>query len=135
MPIKRYKPEQIVINKFPHSILQIHGHDVISIDRGEGGSLVMSVDMRDNVNKIIANLSKDGFIVSRNYELYMLRPDKSTVIIEDGFGREIIKARFLNPKAFALEGTVQYGDKAFPLEVQGFYGLCSGHSTVDIKID
>lgn len=98
--------------------------------------MVLSVDMRDKSGKIIANLSKNGFIVSKTYELYMLRPDKNTVIIEDGYGREILKARFLNPRAFALEGIIQYGDRTFPLEMQGFSGGCFGHSKVtDIGVN
>jgi hypothetical protein len=77
---------------------------------------------------MIANLSKNGFIVSKNYELYLLRPDKNTVIIWDGYENEILKARFLNPKAFAVQGMVQYQDKKVPLDIQGMSNSCFGHS-------
>lgn len=117
-----------VTNQFPNTILQVKDHDVVSIDRGEGDSLVLSVDMRDASGKMIANLSKNGFIVSKNYELYLLRPDKSTVIIWDGYEKEILKARFLNPNAFALQGTVQYLDRIVPLEFGMLTNSCMGHS-------
>jgi len=123
-------------NKFPHTILLIHKHQVISIDRSEAGSLVLSVDMRDTAGRVIAKLSKNGFVVSKNYDLYLLRPDKSTLIIEDGMGKEILKARFINPKAFAIEGTVQYQDRLFPLELAGFSNNCFGHAgEAEIVID
>jgi hypothetical protein len=123
-----------VANRFPTTILEIHGHSVVSIDRSLAGSLILSIDMRDINSKIIAKLDKNGFVVSKNYELYALRPDRSTIIIEDGFGKEVVKARFINPKAFAIEGVVQYQDKSFPLDLTGFYGSCFAHGSTIISI-
>ncbi len=126
----------MITNKFPHTVLMIGDHNVISIDRGGTGSLVIYVDMKDASGKIIARLNGDGFIVGKNYELYLLRPDKNTVIIDDGFGSHVLKARFLNPRAFSVEGTAIYGDKSFQLEMSGFTGLCSSHAgRADIAIE
>ena len=126
-----------VTNKFPHVILNMRNRDVISIDRGSAGSLVLTVDTRDTSGKIIASLSKDGFVVSKNYELYLLRPDKSTVIIEDGYGKAVLKARFMNPTTFALEGLVQSGGQAIPLDFPSFLqDDCFFHSgTEDIRLN
>ena len=125
----------MVTNKFPHTVLQVKGQSVVSIDRLEDGSVVLSVEMRDTSNRIIARLNKNGFVVNSGYALYMLRPDKSTVIIEDQYGKEVLNARFLNRQAFRLSGVLQYKTTAFPLELPNFKNSCFSNNGVDIAIN
>ena len=65
---------------------------------------MLSVDIRDKHNEIVVRLDKDGFVVNRNYILYMLRPDKSTILIKDAYGKEMLYARYMNPREFFLSG-------------------------------
>ncbi len=125
----------MVTNKFPHTILQVQGQSVVSIDRLENGSVVLSVEMRDTSNRIIARLNKNGFVVNSSYALYMLRPDKSTIIIEDQYGKEVLNARFLNRQAFRLNGVLQYRATAFPLDLPNFKNSCFSNNGVDIAIN
>jgi hypothetical protein len=117
-----------VMNQFPNTILRVKGNDVITIDRGDEGSLVLSVDMRDASGRMIASLGKNGFVVSKTYELYMLRPDLSTVLIEDAYGKELLRAKFINPKAFVIKGKIQYQDKVVPLDIPGAANVCFAHA-------
>ena len=92
-----------ITNRFPHTILRSSSKSII-IDRTKTGALVMSVDIRDKHNEIIVRLDNDGFIVNRNYILYMQRPDKSTILIKDAYGNEMLHARYMNPREFSLSG-------------------------------
>jgi len=125
----------MVTNKFPHTVVKVHGKDAVSLDRIEDGSLVLSVDMRDASNRIVARLNKNGFVVNSNYPLFMLRPDKSTVIIEDQFGEEMLHARFLNRQAFSLSGVLHYKGTTIPLEAPFMQRSCVFYGGVDIAID
>jgi len=91
--------------------------------------------MRDTSNRIIARLDKNGFVVNNAYTLFMLRPDNSTVIIEDQFGKEVLNARFLNPGAFKLTGVLQYRERLVRLELPNFQYSCFIHNGIDIAID
>jgi hypothetical protein len=115
-------------SEFPKTILSIDGHDVVSVDRTLAGSLVVSIDIRDTAGRIIAKLNKDGFIVSKDYDLYLLRPDKSTLIVDDVYGNQMLKAHFINPTAFSVEGTLQYQGNVFELDKNGMWNSCFGGS-------
>lgn len=127
---------ETITNKFPHTILQVRKRRVIYLDRTETGSLVLSLEMRDAANRLIARVDRNGFVVSSAYDVHLLRPDKSTVIIDDEFGNEMVRARFLNPKAFSISGVVIYGGTRIPLNL-GAPGssICMSNSGVDISID
>jgi hypothetical protein len=114
----------LVMDRLPSVGIAIHGEDVISVKRTESGYTVLTVVMRDSSNRIIARLNENGFVVNPNYSLYMFRPDKSTVIVEDQFGRQMLYARFLNEHAFRLKGTLVYKDVQFPLELPNFKNSC-----------
>jgi hypothetical protein len=122
-------------DKFPHTILQVRGRKIISIDRTENNSLTLSVDIRDSSNRIIARLNREGFAVSHNYDWYLLRPDESTVVVEDEYGNDVVRARFLNPRAFSVSGRYYDQGNVHPLDLNGFSRSCFGHNPVDIIID
>ncbi len=125
-----------VTSRFPNTILRVRDHDVVTIDRGDAGSLILSIDMRDASGRMIASLSNKGFLVSKNYELYLARPDKSTVIIQDGYENEILKARFLNPSAFSVQGQVQYLDAVVSLDIPNMTDVClknAGRAEINIR--
>jgi hypothetical protein len=125
-----------ITNTFPHTIMEIAKHKVVSIDRSESGSLFLTVEMRDSANRIILRLNRNGFVLSSAYDLRPLRPDKSTLIIEDATGNELLHARFLNPQAFSISGTVHYLQKSVPLQLFApGSSICAYGSGIDISID
>jgi gas vesicle protein len=123
-----------VTHDFPHPILRVGNQSVLSLERLAPGSLVLSVEMRALDNRIIARLDRNGFITNSNY--YLLRPDKSTAIIENEYGEEILNAQFLNRQAFRVSGTLQYRNRRIPLELPGFTDVCIIDSpSPDIQIN
>jgi len=123
-----------ITNKFPHTIVAVEREPVIVVDRTDLGLLVLEVDMRDSENRIVAKLDRNGFVVNNKYTLYMLRPDKSTILIEDEYGKEVLRTRFSNPRAFSISGTLYYKGKSLPIDLPGMINSCVGHAR-DIEIN
>lgn len=123
-----------VTDKFPHTIIQIQGNKVISIAREADGSLVLNVDMRDDKGRIIFRLDENGLRALPG--IYLLRPDKSTVIAEDSYGQEVFRARYLNDHAFTITGIAIYGKQQYPLDNPMFTDFCSTNASgADIAIN
>jgi len=104
----------------PQEILRIHGKQVIGLERNSAGGIIVSMDIRSDDGRIIVRLSKDGFVVNRNNELLVNRPDKSTLIIEDQYGNVALDARYLNERAFRITGTLHYQGQTIPLQFPAF---------------
>jgi autotransporter adhesin len=58
----------------------------------------------------------------------MLRPDKSTILIQNEFGGNILKARFMNPMVFSVSGTLLYKGNTIPVDNPNMIDTCLGHS-------
>jgi hypothetical protein len=115
-----------VTNSFPYSILNISKENVITIDRIDGsGTIALGVESRDQNGRIIFRLNKDGVI--NNSRFSVLRPNKSTMLLEDEFGREVMRAEFINPHAVTVTGYVFYCGKAVPIELPMFSNNCAGY--------
>ena len=96
------------LNQVPFNILKINDTPVISFDQRPGSSdIYLSVDFRDQRNRILIQVNQNG-IIQGTYNLWVLRPDKSTLLIEDDQGREFFRATYLNPHAFKISGKVVY---------------------------
>jgi hypothetical protein len=122
-----------LINNFPHTLVAIDMKPVVTVDRTQTGLLVLSVEMRDSENRIIARLDRNGFIVNNRYTLYMLRPDKSSILLENEYGEDILKTRFMNPQSFSITGIIYYKGKSIALDPPNITNLCSGYSDIDIS--
>lgn len=104
-------------------IFSVGGFPVISADRiADSSDLYLSVDFRDQNNRITFRMDKDGVVNKSN--LILLRPDKSTFLLQDEYGEEIFRARFINPKTFEVSGKVTYCGKPFPVQASFASGLC-----------
>ena len=122
-----------ISNHFPHRVVEIHDHSVISIDRMASGALDLTVDMRGANNRILLRLNKNGF---RSAGIAMLRPDKSTVIFEDAVGNEMFRATYLNRNSFVLSGYVISGTTQFNLDNPNFHNVCMIYGRgADLSID
>ena len=115
-------------NRFPHAILTVRGQDVISVDKNTDGSLIINMDIRGPDNKIIARLNRQGFVVNRNSELQIERPDTSTLIVEDEYGVTVLSARFINSRTFSLRGIIHSQGLTIPLEIPFIQRFCSAHN-------
>ena len=101
------------------------------VDRTPTGALQMLVDIRSLDQTILVRLDKNGLRTISG--IYMLRPDKSTVILENQYGSELLYARYLNPRAFTLRGVITSDGVDANLE-QNAPGMCAIHGGVDIVI-
>lgn len=81
-------------------------------------------------------MDANGIVIGRNVGIHVLRPDKSTVLIEDDFGETVLRARYLNPQAFQVDGSIPYRGRIIPL-LPVLHGMCTveGVGPSDIRID
>lgn len=88
-----------VVRKFPYVPLSvstldkgdsfaIHRH-FITVSKGSDGLLVVSIELRDKDDHIIVKLDEDGFVVGPQF--LKLHPNKSTLIVTDLRGEEMLK--------------------------------------------
>lgn len=95
----------VVPPTFPHTILQVNQDDVIQVDKLPSGALVLNVNIVAPDGKIIIRLDRRGVLIPSN-QLFILRPDVSTLLIEDQYGHDWINVRYLNPHAIRVDATV-----------------------------
>jgi hypothetical protein len=121
-----------ITGTFPHTFLSIGGFPVLSVDRVSSSSedLSLSVDLRDQSNRIAFRMNKDGVVNKTN--LILLHPDKSTLLLQDEYGVDIFRARFLNPKVFEVSGKVSYCGQLLPVQNPMIHGYCSAFNGGDI---
>ena len=126
----------VVINMFPHVIMKVLGHDVMSVARDPTGSLIINMAIRGADDKIIARLNKGGFVVNRNSELQIERPDGSTLVVEDEYGTTVLYARFMNSRAISLRGVMHTQGRTIPVDLPFMTNSCVVHTTMaDISIN
>lgn len=117
-----------VTNKFPHVVLaSVSGQKLISMDRSDDGSIVLLLDIRSSDGRIITRLNEDGFVVNRSNYLSM-KKDKSSLVVEDEYGAEVLRARYLNRRAFSLSATIKFPGGSVQLPDPSFSGNCDYHS-------
>lgn len=96
---------------FPRTVVAIQDvGSAITLDRANDGSIGVVMDIRSRDRRIIARLSPNGFVVNKNNFLEM-RKDRSSLIVVDEYGNEVLNARYLNPNAFVLKGLLTYPDR------------------------
>jgi hypothetical protein len=125
-----------IVHDFPYSLVRVYGKDVISLAKSESGLLILSMDIRDRSGAIIARFDENGFEVAPT--LLKRHPDKSTLIVEDSRGNQLLKARYNNRRLFTFSGngTLDVGGavKLEPGPPKAPWSPCTGHSSVGISI-
>jgi hypothetical protein len=122
-----------IADTFPHTILRVSNRNVLSIDRTTSGSFTLSVDVRGADNVEVFRLDRDGFRAASG--VHMLRPDKSTILFEDAYGKELMRARFLNPSAFSLSGSLDnlnFTGRRWPIVLSP--NLCLVHRGLGVDV-
>lgn len=101
----------ILVTHFPHTAVAIQDvGPAITLDRASDGSIGVVMDIRSKDRRIIARLSPNGFVVNKNNFLEM-RKDRSSVVVIDEYGNEVLNAHYLNRNAFVLKGILTYPDR------------------------
>lgn len=117
----------VQVVSLPYTIVEIGDTPVVSASRIKEGSneVYLSIDFRDSSGKVAVRVDNNG-VLNPSGDLFVLRPDKSTVLIDDAFGREVFRANYLNPHAFQISGELRYCGKSISLLQQRLHGTCVG---------
>jgi hypothetical protein len=79
----------------------IQPHNLVRVDKSADGLLILSLDFRATDGSIIVKVDQDGFVVN---PLFLKRhPDKSTLVVWDSFGKEVLKVRYVNKRLLRIE--------------------------------
>ena len=111
-----------IVKTFPYPVLTAFGRRVISFSKSDSGALVLSMDIRDSDDTLIARFDEDGFEV--NPHLLKRHPDKSTLIVEDTHGNQVMKARYSSKRVFTLEGKLSLGGRLVTIPYIHFQQSC-----------
>lgn len=117
-----------IVNRFPHPVLQINGHNVVSLDRNPAtGTITLEIDSRDSNGEIAFRMDKNGTVV-RDAKLFALHPNKSTFLIQDEYGGDVLTAQFVNPHTFRITGKFSYCGRSIPFQASRFSNGCDAYS-------
>ena len=86
---------------------------VLRLEQQEnGGPVFISENFFDEDGRLIAELSSNRFNVALPPTTFrVLRPNKSTLIVRDGRGKEVLNLKYLNPSAFEITCDFRLADK------------------------
>lgn len=74
--------------------------------------MFISARLFDEDGKLVAELSSNGFDVAFPPTTFRVRrPNRSTLIVRDSRGKEVLNLKYLNPSAFAMTGIFCLPDK------------------------
>ncbi len=102
------------------------------VDRTTNGDIAISIEVRGADNKIIATIDKNWFnVTNRALATHKPRPDKSTLVVYDEEGNEVLNVRYLNPSGLRISGIMYYGGTRIELPIRNLYEACFGGSGTD----
>jgi hypothetical protein len=132
-------------NEFPHSLITVDGHSLISINRDAQGGISLSADVRDSTGKVITEISNNQFEINPNNTLNPdnSRPDEYTLSVMDQYGNQALYFRYLNPGAVEILGSFYYapnqgviiGTSTQLIAGATMSGNCFGDNGTDIDIE
>lgn len=117
---------QVKASRFPLTVIEIAKKPAVVMDRNADGSLSLSLDVRSKDGRIIAKLDRNVLTINQNNYLSMERKDRSSLSVTDQNGREVLRARYLNRRAFRLSAyLISYG-RTVDLSTVPISGVCLG---------
>jgi hypothetical protein len=75
------------------------------------------MDILDKDGKVVVRFDDGHFMVNQNTRLDMKRPDRSTLIVHDNYGNEVLNIRYLNKQSVAISALLQYS-QARPVRIE-----------------
>lgn len=108
------------VNSFPATAIAYNWVPILTLDRNGAGDILVSVKVFDKHENLIASIDKNEFNVA-NHALWTHkpRPDKSTLIVFDESGEEVLYVRNLNDKAIVIRGSLYLGGAKRPIDWPG----------------
>jgi hypothetical protein len=93
-----------IVRAFPHVILTWRGVKMITMSRADNGTLVLNINVYDKDGRLVVRFDSDGFESNTTY--LKKQPDKSTLVVDDQNGTQVLKAQYVNLKYCVLDGTM-----------------------------
>jgi hypothetical protein len=90
---------------------------VLVVERGSSRRIAIDLDVRGKDGRIIARIKRNYFVINSNNILTKQRPDRSTLIVTDQEGMEVLNARYLNRHAIHLLGTFYVAGQNEPVVI------------------
>jgi hypothetical protein len=83
---------------------------LITIDKDAHGNIVLTTNVKNRDNKLIAQINRNVFTISEQkiFRTYREHPDKSTIVVQDEYGHEALYVRYLNPHSIIFSGILYY---------------------------
>ena len=101
---------------FPHNIFTVNGKNPLILNRDESGRIALTMDILDREEKIVVRFENGHFTVNPNARLEMNRPDRSSLIVRDNYGNEVLNVRYMNKKSVVIAALLQYS-QARPVRI------------------
>jgi hypothetical protein len=114
----------VVADRFPLTVIKIASKPAVVMDRNADGSLNLTLDVRSSDGRIIARLQHNGFVINQNNYLSMERKDRSSLLVKDQHGNEVLSARYMNPHAFRLSAYFVSEGRSVNIEDVPIHGVC-----------
>jgi len=88
--------------RFPFSVFNVRGRDIISLDSNINGDLFISADIFDDRGDLVVRIEDNNFHATYAASLTKKTPNSLTVF--DHKGDQVFLVRFNNPFAYEIEG-------------------------------
>jgi hypothetical protein len=125
-----------VTNNLPYNVLVVSKRTVISIDKSETGALLVSINLTAPDGRIVARINKNSLTVNPASTLIITR-DRSSLLMQDQYGHDVINARYLNTHAFSITGEIPHtgGNIQLPIPMLGGCIKSTGKIATAVNID
>jgi len=124
-----------IVDTFPFIALSSKDSS-IQINKSGRGYLLVDLEIQNMDGTMVARCDEYGCEVSPRY--FKRHPDKSTLIVDDVYGRTVFKEQYLNPHCLVIEGKVlvarQWVDIPGAINGMILRGGCSYHYPVGVMI-
>jgi len=78
---------------------------VLVVEQDSHHRIAIDLDLRSKDGRIIARINRNFFVLNSNNILSKERPDRSTIVVTDQEGTEVLRMRYLNPHAIHMTAT------------------------------
>ena len=95
------------VDTFPLSLVNVEGQDRLVLDRGDNGSIVVSLDILKDDGGIDIRFTKGDLAVSNNH-VPKRRKDRNSLEITDSSGTQILKMRYANKHTLWIDAVLRY---------------------------
>src|ERR1700738_5207073 len=89
-------------NHMPHTILQMGGLPMLTVDKDKKGMVIKVLRIFDEANEIIARDDEECFWYEHSTR--KKRPDRSTLVVYDRRDTEVLRLTLLNRQALSVTG-------------------------------